>query len=252
LLSASTVFKIMRWHTHPRMNTPLSTFIRDIEFLTLENYPGRVARCHFSLADYRDDCFHEIGIIIPEHLVHAVPKRRAEYLAGRCLAQRLLAPLGFTDFILLPGEDRAPQWPPGIAGALSHNAHIALCAVHGEPGQGGVGLDVETLMSSVSVQELWSNIVGVEECDRLRCQPQAFNLLLTLTFSAKESLFKALYPQVRRYFDFLDACIMAIDEQKRTFELKLLKTLSQQYPAGYRFFGRYWVEGDDITTFIYC
>lgn len=231
------------------MNTPLSTFIRDIEFLTLENYPGRVAGCHFSLADYRDDCFHEIGIIIPEHLVHAVPKRRANIWLG-VVWPRWASPTLFC--ILLPGEDRAPQWPPGIAGALSHNAHIALCAVHGEPGQGGIGLDVETLMSSVSVQELWSNIVGVEECDRLRCQPQAFNLLLTLTFSAKERLFKALYPQVRRYFDFLDACIMAIDEQKRTFELKLLKTLSQQYPAGYRFFGRYWVEGDDITTFIYC
>jgi len=242
----------MRWHTPPRKKTPLSTFIRDIEFLTLENYTGWVARCHFSLADYRDDCFHEIGIIILDHLAHAVPKQRAKYLAGRCLAQRLLAPLSFADFILLAGKDCVPQWPPVIAGALSHNAHIALCAMHGETGQGGVGLDVETLLSSVSAQELWSSIVSVEECDRLCCQPHGFNLLLTLTFSAKESLFEALYPHVHRYFDFLDSRIMAIDEQKRRFELKLLKTLSQQYPGGYRFFGRYWVEGDDITTFIYC
>ncbi|CAI0773089.1 4'-phosphopantetheinyl transferase family protein [Serratia entomophila] len=230
----------------------MPAFIRDIELFNLADYPGQVARCRFSLADYRDERFREAGLDLPAHLARAVPKRRAEYLAGRCLAQRLLAPLGFSGFILLPGEDRAPRWPAGVAGALSHNADTALCAVHPEKGLGGVGLDVETLMPQARAEELWGAIVSADECAALRRGPQAFNRMLTLTFSAKESLFKALYPQVRRYFDFLDARMVAIDAQTQTFELELLKTLTPQCRAGRRFLGRYWHDRDDVTTFIYC
>lgn len=227
-----------------------SSFIPSIEWLSLDNYPGQVARCRFSLANYQDGCFDEAGMTLPDHLARAVPKRRAEYLAGRYLARALLAPLGFADFTLLRGEDRAPQWPPGIAGTLSHNADTALCAVHRENGLGGVGLDVETLIPRARAEELWGAIVSEVECDLLRDQPQAFNQLLTLVFSAKESLFKALYPQVRSYFDFLDARVVVMDPQQQTFELELLKPLTPHCPVGRRFSGRYWQQGDDVTTFI--
>ncbi len=210
----------------------MPTFIRNIEFFTPDGYPGQVARCQFALADYRDDSFSEAGFALPDHLARAVPKRRAEYLAGRVLARQLLAPLGFADFTLARGEDRAPQWPPGIAGALSHNSHTALCAVHRESGLGGVGLDVETLLSVERAEELWSAIVSPAEREALLGETLPFNALLTLTFSAKESLFKALYPQVRCYFDFLDARMTAVDVQRQTFVLELLKTLTPHCPAG--------------------
>lgn len=230
----------------------IPTFIRNIEFFTPDGYPGQVARCRFALAEYRDDSFPEAGFALPDHLTRAVPKRRAEYLAGRVLARQLLAPLGFADFTLARGEDRAPQWPAGIAGALSHNSHTALCAVHPERGLGGVGLDVETLLSVARAEELWSAIVSPAERETLLGETLPFNELLTLTFSAKESLFKALYPQVRRYFDFLDARMVAVDAQRQTFELALLTTLTPHCCAGRRFAGRFWREGDDVTTFIFC
>ncbi|HCR2975554.1 TPA: 4'-phosphopantetheinyl transferase [Serratia marcescens] len=230
----------------------MPTFIRNIEFFTPDGYPGQVARCHFALADYRDESYPEAGFTLPDHLARAVPKRRAEYLAGRFLARQLLAPLGFADFTLARGEDRAPQWPPGIAGALSHNSHTALCAVHRESGQGGVGLDVETLLSVERAEELWSAIVSPAEREALLGETLPFNALLTLTFSAKESLFKALYPQVRCYFDFLDARMTAVDVQRQTFVLELLKTLTPHCAAGRRFSGHFWREGDDVTTFIFC
>ncbi|HGM4721903.1 4'-phosphopantetheinyl transferase family protein [Serratia marcescens] len=230
----------------------MPTFIRNIEFFTPDGYPGQVARCQFALAEYRDENFPEAGFALPEHLARAVPKRRAEYLAGRVLARQLLEPLGFADFTLARGEDRAPQWPPGIAGALSHNSDTALCAVHRESGLGGVGLDVETLLSDVRAEELWGAIVSPAERETLLREALPFNELLTLTFSAKESLFKALYPQVRCYFDFLDAHMVAVDTQRQTFVLALLKTLTPNCSAGRRFNGRFWREGDDVTTFIFC
>ncbi|HFD2071045.1 4'-phosphopantetheinyl transferase superfamily protein [Serratia marcescens] len=230
----------------------MPTFIRNIDFFTPDGYPGQVARCHFALADYRDESYPEAGFTLPDHLARAVPKRRAEYLAGRFLARQLLAPLGFADFTLARGEDRAPQWPPGIAGALSHNSHTALCAVHRESGLGGVGLDVETLLSVERAEELWSAIVSPAEREALLGETLPFNALLTLTFSAKESLFKALYPQVRCYFDFLDARMTAVDVQRQTFVLELLKTLTPHCAAGRRFSGHFWREGDDVTTFVFC
>ena len=214
----------------------MPTFIRNIEFFTPDGYPGQVARCHFALAEYRDDSFPEAGFALPDH---------------RVLARQLLVPLGFADFTLARGEDRAPQWPPGIAGALSHNSNTALCAVHRESGLGGVGLDVETLLSDVRAEELWGAIVSPAEREALLREALPFNELLTLTFSAKESLFKALYPQVRCYFDFLDARMVAVDIQRQTFVLALLKTLTPNCPAGRRFSGRFWRKGDDVTTFIF-
>ena len=40
---------------------------------------------------------------------------------------------------------------------------------------------------------------------------------LTLVFSAKESLFKALYPPTRRRFDFLDCELVRLDPEARGF-----------------------------------
>jgi 4'-phosphopantetheinyl transferase EntD len=115
---------------------------------------------------------------------------------------------------------------------------------------GGVGLDVETLIPAARAEELQRAIVSEAESAQLRTHSQPFNHLLTLAFSAKESLFKALYPQVRCYFDFLDARLVTLDTQRQTFELELLKTLTPQCHAGRRFNGRYWQQGDDVTTFI--
>ena len=50
----------------------------------------------------------------------------------------------------------------------------------------------------------------------------------------------------------LDARMVAVDTQRQTFVLALLKTLTPNCPAGRRFNGRFWREGDDVTTFIFC
>lgn len=228
-----------------------SSFITHVEFLTVADFPGLVAQCHFSVAEYRDAHFLVAGLVFPEHLATAVTKRRAEYLAGRYLARLALAQLGHADFIVLKGEHRAPIWPQGIAGTISHNVDTALCAVQCDNGTGGVGIDVETQMPLKRAQELWSGIVNEAEYRWLCQQPHAFELLLTLVFSAKESLFKALYPQVRCYFDFQDARIVALDWQTSTFELELQKTLTPRCHAGRRFSGHYWQKGDAVTTIIY-
>ncbi|HDX8597363.1 TPA: 4'-phosphopantetheinyl transferase superfamily protein, partial [Aeromonas dhakensis] len=84
--------------------------------------------------------------------------------------------------------------------------------------------------------ELWPGIASGEEWGRLAAAARTVGLgraeALTLIFSAKESLFKALYPRVGRYFDFLDARWLTMTEQ--TLTLELVGGLTPTLPAGWR------------------
>ena len=56
-------------------------------------------------------------------IVDAVPKRRREFATARALAREGLERFfGLHDFNLLNDKDRAPIWPQGIAGSLSHSS----------------------------------------------------------------------------------------------------------------------------------
>lgn len=236
-----------------------SLFISNIEWLTFSmpgskrTYPGYCARCHFDVAAYHEGLFLHTGIAMPAEVRRSVPKRQAEYLAGRYLAKNVLARFNIHGHVLASSADRAPVWPAGMAGSISHNADHVLCAVHRcDSRVCGVGLDIETWMNESRADSLWPGIVDDMEYDWLHSQaPLGFAQMLTLNFSAKESLFKALYPQVKCYFDFLDARMIALDTTQQSFTLQLRSSLSSDYPAGRCFAGRYLWRERDITTFLF-
>ncbi|RLM24481.1 4'-phosphopantetheinyl transferase [Brenneria alni] len=237
----------------------LSAFIDDVEWITFPLakdgavYSGFVARCYFRLPAYADELFTEAKIPFSDALERSVPKRRAEFLAGRYLAKQVLNKLGCADFVLNSGADRSPQWPENIVGSLSHNVDSVLCAAHiRNTGLCCIGVDIEAFMSAERAQALWPGIVDDEEFHWLNAQDDEFRRLLTLNFSAKESLFKALYPQVKHYFDFLDVRMVALDCVRQTFELELLTDLTPRFYAGRRFSGAYLKRPNDVTTFLCC
>ncbi|MEH2920582.1 4'-phosphopantetheinyl transferase [Samsonia erythrinae] len=237
----------------------LSAFIDKIEWITLPRatdgaaYPGMAARRYFHLSAYDDALFAEANIPFSDALERAVPKRRAEFLAGRCLARDVLSKLGHPGFVLHSAQDRSPQWPENITGSLSHNNDSVLCAAHVRSDElSCVGVDIEGFISDERAQSLWPGIIGDNEYQWFLQRDEPFCCLLTISFSAKESLFKALYPQVRRYFDFLDARLVALDIAKREFELELLTDLTPTFYAGRRFTGTYLLREHDVTTFICC
>src|SRR5215469_16812348 len=61
-------------------------------------------------------------------VARAVEKRRAEFATGRACAHAALDAWGAPDAPLLPGPDRAPLWPDGFVGSISH-ARGACAAV---------------------------------------------------------------------------------------------------------------------------
>ncbi|MFT8212033.1 MAG: 4'-phosphopantetheinyl transferase family protein [Symbiopectobacterium sp.] len=235
----------------------ISAFIGNIEWMTLPLpngeavYPGFCAYCRFNPEAYHDTLYHRINVPLSAELARSVLKRSAEFLAGRYLARHVLEKLGINQFTLLSGEDRSPVWPENLCGSLSHNKDSVLCAIHRHSDMyRGVGVDVETLMSDDRAASLWPGIIDEEELQWLQRLDMPFCQALTLSFSAKESLFKAIYPMVQHYFDFLDAQITVLNQAQQVFELQLQTTLNLEFPAGRRFRGAYRMMADKVTTFL--
>jgi enterobactin synthetase component D len=131
----------------------------------------------------------------------AVPKRRAEFLAGRYAARHALSALGM-DFT--PGRDAEgrPLWPVGVAGSITHGAGRAHSAVAHEREVLGVGIDSERLMGSASRDELLARICSSAERSVLASLPAPEPARVTFAFSAKESLYKCLFSLVGKFMDF--------------------------------------------------
>lgn len=228
-------------------------FINKMEWLNFPDYPGKIASCHFTPENYQDHYFDLMTTALPNHLHQAVSKRKAEFLAGRWLARQALALFGIENVFVSRNEDRTPQWPPGFMGSISHNSDTALCAVHRERGIGGVGIDIEAWLSPMLASDIHHVIISSQEQALLlnKSSSITFSHFLTLIFSAKESLFKALYPRVQCWFDFLDVQVLDIDWQEKTFSLVLMKTLATNIQAGQHFSGRFSTTERAVITLIY-
>lgn len=166
-------------------------------------------------------------IDLPNRLHAAVARRQIDYLAGRYCARKALRDAGFeAPPPVTTGEHGAPVWPAGFLGSISHCNGWALAAVARVNCAQAIGIDMEESMTAELAQSICKQIVGEAELRFLETQPLPTELALTLAFSAKESLFKALYPTVRRYFDFTDAEIVAVDHQAGSLVLRLANSIS--------------------------
>lgn len=184
--------------------------------------------------------------LAPDDFAHcAIPplggaaKRQTEHLAGRlCARQALLGLTGIPD-VPAVGADRAPQWPAGTVGSITHSDGWAAALVGHASLWRGLGLDAETLLQPARSERLARQILTPGEQERGAALPlEQRAWLVTLVFSLKESLFKALYPLVRQRFYFQDAELLewSADGQAR---LRLLTPLAADWPAGAELEGQF-------------
>jgi len=187
----------------------------------------------------------DAGVAGTLHLAHslrnAVPKRQAEFLAGRyCLRRAELALNGQRSEIAV-GSDRAPVWPPGLAGSLSHVEGYALAIVCASGGGRSIGIDVEVLSEQLEPAEVLNQVATARELDcltRYLGAAQAFSLM----FSAKEAIYKALYPSVRRYIEFSEVTCVDADHQQLVFQAKPSLNADQRLRVSYA------IEGNLVFT----
>ncbi len=143
----------------------------------------------------------------------AVEKRVREFRAGRACARRALAQLGVHDFALVAGPDRDPIWPRGIVGSITHCAGFVGAAVAPAESIRGLGLDAEP--AEALKDELVPLVCTPAERDWLAQVGQDW---AKVVFSAKEAVFKCLYPLTRAWLDFQDVSL-TIDTRAGQFRV---------------------------------
>jgi len=139
------------------------------------------------------------------------PVRRRGWVGGRVALREALARIGETAPPILADERGAPRLPEELAGSISHKEHIAVALVTrvatGREGKGEkVGVDVE--VDAPRGRDIAAKVLRPEELAELAgmgAEERAKEVLLR--FSAKEAVYKALDPYVKRYVGFLEIAL---------------------------------------------
>lgn len=210
--------------------------------------PGAVlVSCEFDPARLAADDFQRAAIEQTPALQRSVAKRQAEYLAGRVCARAALQRLDGRLYVPATGEDRAPVWPDAISGSITHGKGWAAAVVASNSVCSGLGLDQEALLDDERAGRLAKEILT--EAELLRLDPARLGLTVTLTFSLKESLFKALYPLVlkRFYFEHAEVLHWSDDGLAR---LRLLTDLSPEWHHGRELEGQFSVMGNQVLSLV--
>lgn len=149
--------------------------------------------------------------------------RYRQHVATQLLAAELLEAQGAGDGVVSARPDRAPQWPQGFVGSITHTARFAAVAVMPQSMARSVGIDAERELAA-DQQELVRQycLVGGELAALTGSSSLSQTQILTLCFSAKEAVFKCLYPLVNHHFDFTCVRIGGFNEALNLLSVQLL------------------------------
>lgn len=136
---------------------------------------------------------------------HASGKRRREFAAGRMCARAALVELGMaSDRPLGSAPDRAPLWPEGVIGSISHTDDYCIAVLaRADRSDDGIGIDVErfgrvgdNLHRTIftTAERSWlGRLPGPERAETA-----------TTLFSGKEAFYKAQHPLTGSWVGFKD------------------------------------------------
>jgi len=136
----------------------------------------------------------------------AVERRQREFRAGRNAARAAMVSLGYGATELLSGPDRAPVWPSGLAGSISHTSARCIVALCPKGEIASVGIDIEEV-ARVRPEFTRYVVRPGEPVHTGFVDPQAAR---AAQFSAKEAVYKALYPMTQTFMGFHDVFLLSL------------------------------------------
>ncbi|MCB9744501.1 MAG: 4'-phosphopantetheinyl transferase superfamily protein [Alphaproteobacteria bacterium] len=141
-----------------------------------------------------------------EHALTLGGYRQVSFVGGRLALHRAVRVMGRRSGPVLPGHGGMPQLPEGVAGSITHKRTLAV-ALAARECHGALGVDLEDLHPPR--MGVAPRVLRPEELAAVEALPEHRRWTgVVLRFSLKEALYKALYPYVQRYVDFMEASVM--------------------------------------------
>jgi enterobactin synthetase component D / holo-[acyl-carrier protein] synthase len=177
--------------------------------------------------------------------------RLAEHLAGRVCAGRALQHLGLYTDAVGTNSDRSPRWPDKVVGSITHDKFFAAAAVARRSYYRSIGIDAETIMTAEHAVECAPDILTSKEMSAFNnFDDSARRTYVTLLFSLKESVYKALYPLTKQFFDFHSVACTNIDFILGRVDLTLTNDITVQWPRGSLVRGYFWLGLSSVFTLV--
>ena len=177
-----------------------------------------------------------------EAVAGAAPTRVEQFTAGRVCSRIALARFGVaTTTPILRGEDRAPIWPKGYVGSITHTDTWCAAAVAKESAVRAVGIDLEP--ATPLKEALWRRVCTPAERGRLRELPNA-GLIGKILFSAKESVYKCQYRLTTQFLGFHAVEVEVLDGSFRA----VFQQPAGEFQPGDALAGDYLVEDGLVAT----
>ena len=185
--------------------------------------PHRVSHCVCSYSLHSIDAAfaHPLSPETQSHLPRAIrqatQKRQREFLAGRWCAEQALRRLGAGSIRVAMAEDRAPIWPDGVVGSITHTGNFAAAAVAWVADIPGLGIDSERVIDPTIARDV-ADVCMVDELSLFSAaHDRSFHEFCTVVFSAKEAVFKSLFPITQKFLEFSDVQITSLDWNRDCF-----------------------------------
>lgn len=121
--------------------------------------------------------------------------------AARTVARQLLQEAGMIGHSILKSASGAPVWPADIVGSMAHDGCFAVAAVAPTTAFSAIGIDVEP------AEALPQEIVELVVTRRDRVDGIDPELAGRLLFSAKEAVYKAVFPRDGQVLGYEDIAI---------------------------------------------
>ena len=166
-------------------------------------------------------------------------------------AHKALSKFGLeSEPILRNPETREPCWPNSVWGSITHSAGFAAVAVGLKKEIKGIGIDLESFSRSVDFK-IRRHVCVNSELKWLESLPtKQATRALRIIFSAKESIFKCIYPGTKTYLSFKDAAV-SVNETEKKFSFIILKSFPSIIQQCFPHHGQYSEIDKMLLTSIY-
>jgi 4'-phosphopantetheinyl transferase EntD len=134
-----------------------------------------------------------------------LPVRRRTWVGGRVALRLALERAALEAPAVLVDDRGAPVLPAGVSGSISHKEAMAVALVAREP-TARIGVDIE--LEGERTLDISSKVLTDDELREIADHsPAAREREVLLRFSAKESIYKAIDPFVRRFVGFREVAV---------------------------------------------